>query len=102
MKIMIEFDPTIATVKVMRPTSVEGEVLSQAVAEPAVEGAALDAGECSGVVVEQNPSDVPPSAINAGMSTASGSPPSPHRDTFGLFNGASQGEEGLDAGSPKS
>ena len=102
MKITIEFNPTTATATVTVPTSAEEEAVTQAVAEPAVQGAVLDAGACSGVLVEQKLSAAPPPAINAGIATATGSLPTPHLDTFRLLTGVSRSQEGLDAGPPKS
>lgn len=103
MKIMIEFDPTTATVKVTRPTSVEGEALTQAVAEPAVEGAALDAGAWGGLGSGESTSAVPPQAISAGIAITTGSAlPEPHLDTFSLLSGVGQSEDVLNAGFPKS
>ncbi len=103
MKIMIEFDPTIATVKVTRPTSVEGEALTQAATKPVVQDAALDAGAYLGITPGEGPSAVLSSqAISAGVATAmSSTPVAKHRDTFVLLSGNSQSEKGLDAGTPK-
>ena len=82
--------------------SAEGVVVTQTAARPPVQGAALDAGVYSGIALGEGPAAVPPPAINAGIATATGSPPTPHLDTFGLLTGISRSQEGLDAGSPKS
>jgi hypothetical protein len=94
MKITIDFDPTTATVKVTSPPSAEGDAVTQAATKPAVQGVALDAGACSGIALGEGPAAVPPPIINAGIASATGSPPTPHLDTFGLLTGIS-------AGSPK-
>ena len=101
MKITIEFDPTTATVKVTSPPCAEGDAVTQAATKPAIQGVALDGGAYSGIALGVWPAADPPPIINAGIAIATGSPPTPHPDTFGLLTDISRSQEGLGAGSPK-
>lgn len=96
MRIVIEFDPTTAQARITGAALPETEATLPGTTVPVAATAPIDAGACSALP----PSDAPLTQI-AGVSqrpaSPAGSPPPPHRDTFGLVddNGI---EQAVDAG----
>lgn len=103
MRLTIDFDPSTGAASLTGPgVGASGSGVTPATATPGALTGALDAGAYSGIAPQAPPTGAPLQTTAPGMTAGTAAaPPAPHSDTFGLTEGFTPVETGMNGGAFK-